>query len=318
MISRRDILRAAAASPAARLLARQQTQQQEPLFTTGVRVVNVLATVRTKKGEIVRDLDREDFDLSENGRPQAIRYFSRQSGLPLTIGLLIDTSMSQRKVLEAERDASIGFLDDVLRPEMDQVFIVQFDTEARTVAMLTSSREKLGEALTYVSMPTRRQLEASRTGAGTLLYDSVESAANDVMARLSGRKALILLTDGVDVGSTGSLAVSVDACQRADTLVYGIYFTDSGFYSLGGSPVNGRSVLARMARETGGGFFEVTKKLGIDAIYRVIQEELRSQYSIGYVSDIPVNTNEFRHIRLTCRRKDLLVQARDRYWASLR
>lgn len=310
-LSRRALL---ALAPGWMLLAREQ----EPTFKAGVRVVNVLATVRTKKGEIIRDLAKDDFDLAENGRPQTISYFSRQSDLPLTIGLMIDTSMSQRKVLEAERDASVGFLDDVLRPDKDQVFVMQFDTEVRTVAMLTSSKEKLGEALTYVSMPSRQQLEASRTGAGTLLYDSIETAARDIMARVSGRKALIVLTDGVDVGSTGSLAVCVDACQRADTLIYGVYFTDSGFYSFGGSPVNGRAVLARMAGETGGGFFEVTKKRSIGDIYGVIQEELRSQYNIGYVSNIPVNINEFRRIQLTCKRRDLIVQARDRYWVSVR
>jgi VWFA-related protein len=311
VMSRRSLL---AAVPGLALFG----QDQEPTFKAGVRVVQVLAAVRTKKGEIIRDLTKDDFDLAENNRPQTISYFSQQSDLPLTIGLMIDTSMSQRKVLEAERDASVGFLDDVLRPDKDQVFVMQFDTEVRTVAMLTSSKEKLGEALTYVSMPSRQQLEASRTGAGTLLYDSVETAAKDIMARVTGRKAVIVLTDGVDVGSTGSLTVCVDACQRADTLIYGIYFTDSSFYSFGGSPVNGRSVLSRMAGETGGGFFEVTKKRSIGDIYRAIQEELRSQYNIGYVSNIPVNINEFRRIQLTCKRKDLIVQARDRYWVSVR
>jgi VWFA-related protein len=292
--------------------------QQDTTFTTGVRVVNVLATVRTKKGEIIRDLGKDDFEVAENARPQTIRYFSQQADLPLTIGLMIDTSMSQQKVLEAERDASIGFLDDVLRPEKDQVFAIQFDTEVRTVTMLTSSREKLGEGLTYVATPTRQQLEASRTNAGTLLYDAVETAAKDIMARVTGRKALIVLTDGVDVGSTGSLLEAVDACQRADTLIYTIYFTDSGFYMFGGSGVNGRGVLQRMAAETGGGFFEVTKKRSIDGIYRTIEEELRSQYNIGYVSDVPVNIPQFRRINVTTKQKGLVVQARDRYWAAMR
>lgn len=309
MISRRTFLAAAAGALHA---------QQDATFTTGVRVVNVLATVRTKKGEIIRDLGKDDFILTENGRPQAIRYFSQQTDLPLTIGLMIDTSMSQQKVLEEERAASIGFIDDVLRPEKDKVFVMQFDTEVRTVTMLTSSREKLGEGLTYVAIPTRQQLEASRTSAGTLLYDAVETAAKDIMARLTGRKALIVLTDGVDVGSTGGLPVAVDACQRADTLIYGIYFTDSGFYTFGGSDVNGRGVLQKMAGDTGGGFFEVTKKRSINAIYQAIQEELRSQYNIGYVSDVPVNIPEFRRIELATKQKGLFVQARDRYWAAMR
>ena len=137
------------------------------------------------------------------------------------------------------------------------------------------------------------------------------------MARQTNRKALIVLTDGVDVGSSASPAEAVEAAQRADTLIYSIEFSDPGAYSFVpfGAP-NGRKVLMRLSQETGGGYFEVTKKRSIDQIFGLIQEELRIQYSIGFVSDRPVRISEFRKLQLTTRQKGLIVQARDTYWAQ--
>src|SRR5579864_625100 len=162
-------------------------------------VVNVLATVRTKKGEIVRDLSKDDFSIAENGRPQTIRYFSRETDLPLTLGLMVDTSMSQRKVMTAERGASARFLEQILRPK-DRVFIMQFDMSVQLKQEPTSSFKALDDALAYVDTPTRRDLEG-QMGGGTLLYDAIVTAARDIMQSKTGRKALVLLTDGVDTGS---------------------------------------------------------------------------------------------------------------------
>jgi VWFA-related protein len=309
--SRRQVLHAAASLPLARLL---YSQQEIPTFSTDVKVVNVLATVTAKNGGIVRDLTRDDFLLSENNRPQAIRYFSRETDLPLTLGLMVDTSMSQRRVLDAERGASFRFLEVVLRPDRDQVFLMQFDFRIFVRQPLTSNLRQLNDALAYVETPTRSQLQV-QTGGGTLLYDAVVTASQDIMAKQPGRKALILLTDGVDTGSESTVAEATDAAQRADTLIYSILFSDAGAYGFIGAP-NGRRPLARMAQETGGGLFEVSKKQDIDQIFDIIQQELRSQYSLGFVSDQPVTTSEFRRIQLTTKRKGLLVQARDRYWAK--
>jgi VWFA-related protein len=143
--------------------------QDAPTFSTGVKVVNLLATVRTKKGQIVHDLSQEDFSVTENGRAQNIRYFARESDLPLTLGLMVDTSMSQRRVLDAERGASFRFLDQVLRANKDQIFIMQFDLSVPLRQELTSSRRKLDDALVYVDTPTNRELQFP-TSAGTLLY----------------------------------------------------------------------------------------------------------------------------------------------------
>lgn len=288
--------------------------QDQPVFTTDVKVVNVLATVREKSGAFVRNLTAEDFDLSEDGRPQTIRYFARDTDLPLTLGLMVDTSASQRRVLDSERSASFHFLDQVVRPNKDQVFIMQFDSAVQVKQPLTSALNKLDDALTYVDTETRAQL-IRQNGGGTMLYDAVIKAADEIMKRERGRKGVILLTDGVDVGSYGSMEDAIEAAQRADTLVYSILYSDPGAYGLLGGP-NGRRVLERMSAETGGGFFEVSKKQTVDQIFDVLQEELRTQYSLGYVSDKPVTVSEFRPVRLTAKRKGLVVQARERYWAE--
>jgi VWFA-related protein len=309
--SRRQLLRMAASLAGTRFFLRGE--QETPTFSTGVNVVSVLATVTDKKGAIVRDLAKDDFLLYEDHRPQTVRYFSRETDLPLTLGLMVDTSMSQVRVLDAERGASFRFLDVVLRPNKDRVFLMQFDFRVLFRLALTSSFKELDEALSFIETPTRSQLE-NQYGGGTLLYDAVVVAAQDVMSKQQGRKAMILMTDGVDTGSASTVDEAVDAAQRADTLIYSILFSDPGAYGLFGGP-DGRRPLTRMARETGGGFFEVTKKQSIDQIFGIIQDELRSQYSLGYVSDQPVTVPGFRQIQLTTRRPELVVQARDRYWA---
>lgn len=198
---------------------------QEATFTTSVRVVNVLASVRTKKGAIVADLTKDDFVLLEQGRPQVIQYFSPQGDLPLTLGLLVDTSMSQDRVLVAERSACLRFLDQVLRIEKDNVFVVQFDSRVMVRQNRTNSYIKLEEALSQVDTPSRNELR-NGIGAGTKLFDAVDTSARFVLKDVVGRKALILLTDGVDYGSSSTLAEAIEAAQKQDTIVYSILFAD--------------------------------------------------------------------------------------------
>jgi VWFA-related protein len=289
-------------------------QDEQPTFKAEVKVVNVLATVRNKKGAFIRDLGKDDFAVLENGRPQTIRYFSRETDLPLTLGLMIDTSLSQKRVMEAERIASYTFLEQVLREKKDQVFIMQFDLSAILRQELTSSFRALSDALQRVDVPSIYDLH-SQTGGGTMLYDAMLKASKEIMQNQTGRKALIVLSDGVDTGSAASVADAIEAAQRADTLIYSILFSDEGYYGIFSGEANGRNVLMRMARETGGGFFEVSKKQSLDDIFTQLQEELRSQYNIGYESDQPVSISEWRKIQLSTRQKGLVVQARSRYWA---
>jgi VWFA-related protein len=283
-----------------------QVPAQEPdaTFRSDVKVVSILANVMGKEGQLIRDLTKDDFRILENGRPQEIKYFSRDSDLPLTLGLMVDTSMSQAKVMESERSASFRFLDRVMRPK-DQVFVTQFDMQVKTPQPLTSDLESVRKALVFVDTPTHAQLY-SQVGGGTLLFDAVIDASRNIMANRQGRKALIIMSDGGENGSEGSLQESIDAAHKADTLIYSILF--------GGT--EGRGNLQRMSKETGGGYFEVTKRMGIDQVFDAIQEELRSQYNLGYVSDVPVRISEFRKLQLVTTRKGLTVQARDKYWAQ--
>ena len=290
-------------------IAGQTSAQDDPTFSTTVKVVNILATVRAKSGQLITDLTKDDFSLAENKRPQEIRYFSRESDLPLTIGLMVDTSMSQARVLESERRASFQFVDQVLREGKDKVFVTQFDMAVLTRQPPTSSRRDLEESLPNVDTPSKSELQAQR-GGGTLLFDAVVKASREIMSGLPNRKAMIILSDGGDNGSEETLTSAIEAAQKADTIIYSILFSDSSY---GGAD---KTAMERLAKETGGGFFEVSKKLTIGQIYGIIEQELRSQYNLGFVSDQPVRVSEFRSLQLTAKRKELLVQARDRYWAQ--
>jgi VWFA-related protein len=303
-VSRRALL--------ASLLALPALSQDGPTFSTELKMVGILANVRDKKGHLINDLSEDDFTVLEDGRPQAIRYFAKQSDLPLVIGLMVDTSMSQQRVVGPERAACFHFLDQVLRENKDKIFIVQFDMNVDVRQEMTSSWKDLNAALGEVDTPSRRQLR-NQMGGGTLLYDALLTGAK-MMEPEHGRKALLVMTDGVDTGSEADLNAALDATVRADTLIYSILFSDEGYYGAFGGG-GGRKVLERLSKDSGGGFFAVSKKLTIDQVFDVIQDELRSQYAFGYVSDKPVRISEFRKIDMKTRQKDLIVQARDRYWA---
>jgi len=357
-VSRRDWLKAAASLWA----ASTAFSQQDSTFSADVKVVSVLAAVRNGKGEIVRGLTKDDFVIDEEGQPQTISYFSRETDLPLTLGLLVDVSGSQRRVLGEERRASYAFLEQVLREDKDQAFVIQFEREVELVKDLTHSRKELESAVNSLDAPElHRQgglgggsgggggggYPGGRRGGGggggrrggTSLYDAVFLASDDVSRKQQGRKAEIVLSDGVDNASKTSLTGAVESAQRADTLVYSILFADveeqrfSGFGPVFGPGMgrgggrgrgrmpqeqrpDGKKVLERISKETGGAFFEVSKKLPLDAIYKRIEEELRSQYSLGYTPARTSNGSGYRKIHVSAKQKGLVVQARDGYYAG--
>jgi VWFA-related protein len=310
---------------------------QETTIKTDVKVVNIFATVRDKRGQIVKTLNKDDFSIEEDGRPQPIRYFSRESNLELTLGLLVDTSMSQRRVLGEERSASYRFLEQVLREDKDMAFVIHFDHEVELLMDLTSSRKQLEKALynLQVSAPNRNAGQRRGGGGGTQLYDSVLLASEELMSRQHGRKALIILSDGVDHGSKVSLNRAIDSAQKADSLAYSILFEDTESFAgpaFGGGgrrgrggPMppprqqqgeNGKKVLERLSKETGGGFFEVSKRLPISKIFERMEEELRNQYSIGYSPDKLAKPGEFRQVHLSTTDKSMVVQSRDGYYGT--
>jgi len=319
--------------------------QQEPSVSVQVKVVNVLATVRDKHGQIARNLTKDDFTLEEDGRPQTIAYFAKEDDLPLKVGLLVDTSLSQRRVLDQERSASHTFLDQMLRPEKDMAFIIHFDQEVELLQDFTSSRDKLYNALgllettQYAADNGGNSPDSSgrhHHGGGTQLYDAVYLASDELMRKQDGRKALIVLTDGVDRGSRESLPEAIEAAQRADTLIYSILFkgdeeggNHGGFAFPGGGMgrrggggrypeeprPDGKKVLQQISQQTGGRLFEVSKKLPIDQIYTAIEEELRNQYSLGYTPD-KKDEGGYHKIVLQTKDKDMTVQARDGYFGG--
>jgi len=334
--------------------------QQTPPITLNVSAVNLLATVRDKHGNLVHNLSKDDFTLDQDGKSQSITYFAKESDLPLTLGLLVDTSLSQRRVLDQERAASRSFLDRVLREDKDKAFLIHFDHEVELLQDLTSSREKLLAAIDQIHTPQFSQSSSGGGssggdgngggggrgshghghGGGTLLYDSIYLASGELMKKQQGRKALVILTDGVDHGSKESLAEAIESAQRADTLIYCILFADKeeghdnhggfGGPRMGGGGMGGRGggyprrteesrpdgkkILEQIAKTSGGRFFEVSKKETLDKIYADIDEELRNQYVLGYSPDKPDATVGYHKLHLAVKQKDLQVQTRDGFY----
>jgi VWFA-related protein len=348
--SRRDLLRVAAALgpalSAKRLLAWQEPPP-EAKYSSDVNVVNVLASVHDKDGKVVSTLDKDDFSIEEDGRPQVIRYFARQSDLPLTLGLLVDTSGSESRNIESERRASYKFFDQVMREDKDKAFLIHFDREVELLQDLTASKTQLDKGLDGL---TGDQLTRRNSGGGggqgqgrvggTALYDAVLLASDELMKKQQGRKAEILFSDGEDNGSKVTLSRAIESAQRADTLVYSVRFYDrnagapispgfgggrrrgGGFPGGGGngypggypnSRVDGKKVLQQISEETGGEYFEVSGSMTLDKIYSRIQDELRNQYSLGYTSD--QTGAGYRKIKVVAKGKNLTVQAREGYYA---
>jgi VWFA-related protein len=338
--------------------ALKRPEDAQAKIAVDVKTVSVLATVRDKHGKIVSDLTKDDFQLDEDGRPQTINYFVHESDLPLRLGLLVDTSLSQRRVLDQERTASYSFLDKLLRQDKDSAFVIHFDHEVELLQDFTPSRPQLQAALQKLSIPQYDGGGGGSNGGGgsgngggggggrsrgghgggTLLYDAIFLASDELMSKQQGRKALILLSDGVDHGSKETMAEAIATAQRADTIIYSVLFADEdenysrpGGFGMGGrgggmgggrgggrypqeQRPDGKKILEQISRETGGQLFRASKKETLDKIYAEIDEDLRNQYSLAYTPD-KGNTVGYHKIHLAVgKQKDLVIQARDGYY----
>jgi VWFA-related protein len=337
---------------------------EKVLIGPQVNLKFVFATVRDKHGKIVSALKNDDFELQEDGHPVTLKSFSRETDLPLTLGLLVDTSMSQRSVIDEEKSASKIFLDQVLR-EKDFGFLLHFDREVELLQDLTSSREKLKSEIESLqtrsrydhddpsgqNSPDSRDDDSPRGGrrgggmrrGGTQLYDAIYLASDELMKKQPGRKAVVALSDGVDRGSKVTIEGAIEAAQRSDTIVYAVYFKgeepfrDHGGFGYprvggggmgGGGPMgghrggnrepeeqraDGKKVLERITRETGGRMFEISKKQTINQIYSNIEEELRNQYSLGFTPD-KSDSSGYHKIALKTKQKDTEVHVRDGFY----
>jgi VWFA-related protein len=303
------------------------TPQDQPVATlkVNVQVVTLYFNVKDKRGALIPNLKKEDFQVSEDGKPQTIKYFAAESNQPLTLGLLIDTSGSQTRVLPMEQEVGAAFLRDVLTPK-DLAFLINFDISVNLLQDYTSDAVRLRHALERTEINDgggsgaggiagagQGTIPVSRP-KGTLLYDAVYLASREKLQKETGRKALVLLTDGGDQGSDETLANAVEAAQRSEVIVYVIMIADRGFNSmyLG----SGAGAMHKLAEQTGGRVIDVgnnPKKLR-DA-FDQIGAELRSQYMVGYTPANTVMDGKYRKLELKTVSPDLRVQARKGYFA---
>jgi VWFA-related protein len=268
-----------------------------------VDLVNVLMTVTDKKSRLVLDLTKDDFRVFEDKAPQVIRYFSRETDLPLRIGVLIDTSNSIRDRLHFEQEAAVDFLDASLRPGKDLAYVVAFDVEPQLVQDYTDNMEKLSDAI--------RGLQA---GGVTSLYDAIYFSCKEKMLFFPPpepylRRVMIVVSDGQDNQSEHTREEALAMAQRAEVTIYTISTNRTG------TPGRGDKILRRLAEETGGRAFFPFAANELAANFREIARELRSQYSLAYVSTHTTHDGTFRSIMIEPLDKSLRVRTKPGYFA---
>lgn len=307
--------------------AQRHEDDDKPIatFKAHTDVVQLFFNVKDKKGGLISSLTKDDFAVQEDGKPQIIKYFSENSNLPLTLGILIDSSASQQNVLPMEQEVGAAFLKDVMTNK-DQAFVIDFNIGVSLVQDFTNSSSRLKAALDSVKINSGGQAAVSSVPGmgggpvptmgvpkGTLLYDAVYLASHDEMGQQVDRKAMILLTDGEDQGSQYKLRDAIEAAQKSDTIVYVLLCADRGFYGYMG--YSGDSEMKKLTAETGGRLIEVgNKPEKLRAAFKQISDELRSQYNLGYVPLNSKRDGSFRRIQIKTK-EGYKVQARSGYFA---
>jgi VWFA-related protein len=276
-----------------------------------VNLVNLFATVRDKHKAIVTGLKQDDFQVYEDGQLQEITNFSAESNLPITLGILIDTSGSEYYMLSGEKEAGSRFLGRVLR-KGDLAMIMTFDTDVDLLADFTDDRGLLDRAINraQINVPVggvivQGPLPSSGSG-GTNFYDAVYLAAHDKLSSEAGRKAIVVLTDAEDTGSKLQLGDAIEAAQRTDTVVHILLVAADG---------GDQSVAKRLTDDTGGRMIIVRSERNLEQAFDQISEELRSQYTIGYTPTNKKHDGSYRKIRVETKNKDYSVLTRRGYYA---
>ncbi|HVO97526.1 MAG TPA: VWA domain-containing protein [Bryobacteraceae bacterium] len=295
---------------------------QETVIKVDVDLVNVLCSVRNKGNGLVGNLEKNDFKVFEDGKEQEIKYFTRETDLPLTIGLLVDTSKSQENLIETEKRAAYQFFKQVLRKK-DMAFLMQFGAEAELLQDDTNSPQLLQDGLNQLRLsvpmgglhpgpvPTQQNM------AGTILFDAIYLAATEKLKGEVGRKVMVVITDGDDTGSRTRIDKAIEAAQKSDSIIYFIDYEDPRYHggfgaiSMGG----GGSDMKKMSSETGGRVFRVDRKNSLEEIFKDLQDEMRSQYAIGYTSPKSSKDGSYHKLDIRVANKDYKVQARKGYYA---
>ena len=302
--------------------AQPQSNNDEPLqtFKAEVNVVNLFFNVKDKHGMLIPNLTKDDFQVFEDGKQQTIKYFSAESNQPLTLGIMIDTSASQTRVLEIEQESCAEFLHSVLH-DKDLAFVINFDVDVDLDQDFTNNVRDLTRSLNKMQInagmgggpPGLGGGPIPTTPRGTLLYDAIYLGANEKLKNEVGRKAMIIFTDGEDQGSRLKIQDAIEAAQKADTICYVILIADRGFY--GGFGYTGDYDMRKLAEQTGGRVIEVGNKQDkLRAAFDQIQNELRSQYNIGYSPTDTKLDGSYRKIQIKVK-NDYKVQARQGYYA---
>jgi VWFA-related protein len=301
---------------------------QEPAETLKVRVnvVQLFFNVKDKRGGLIPNLTKDDFTIAEDGSPQTVKYFTAESNLPLTLGILIDSSGSQRNVLDMEKEVGGAFLKQILT-DKDEAFVIDFNIDSNLAQDFTRDVQRLQKALNSVkinagiTMPTLPgagggPVPTASAQRGTVLYDAVYLSAHDMLAKEVGRKAMILLTDGEDEGSQLKIKDAIEAAQKADAIVYVLLCADRGFYGSFGVGYSGEGEMRKLTEQTGGRVINVGNKFDkLREAFDQIAAELRSQYNIGYT---PTNTKldgTYRKLEIKSK-QNYKIQARSGYYAG--
>jgi len=308
-----------------------QSQPSDERPTTSlkinVNVVQLFFNVKDKRGGLIPNLTKNDLQVSEDGKPQTIKYFAAESNLPLTLGILIDSSGSQQRVLDMEKEVGGDFLTQILR-EKDLAFVISFDVNVDLLQDFTNSVHSLKTALNTAKINTGGgagtipglgggPIPSSTIPRGTLLYDAIYLAAHDELAQQVGRKAMIILTDGEDQGSQLKIQDAVEEAQKSDSIVYVLLCADRGFYGFGG--YSGEGQMKKLTQETGGRVIEVGNKMDkLKQAFDQVAQELRSQYNVGYTPTNAALDGTFRKVEIHANSKDYKIQARTGYYATPR
>ncbi|MGB8776102.1 MAG: VWA domain-containing protein [Terriglobales bacterium] len=318
------------AAPSSNNSTSQAQDQSVETLKVNVEIVQLFFNVKDKHGALIPNLAKENFDLFEDGQPQTIKYFKAESDLPLTLGILIDSSGSQMRVLDMEKEVGASFLESTLRSK-DEAFVISFDVDITLLQDFTNSVSRLRHALNTAKINTggfgcaggpigpQGPVPCSASGQrGTALYDAVYLASHDELSHEVGRKAMILLTDGEDEGSRLKIKDAIEAAQKADAICYVLLIADRGIGGWGG-PYTGPADMKKMTQETGGRVIEVGNKIEkLRQAFDQIAQELRSQYNIGYTPTNTARDGSFRKVEIKPKQGEYKVQARSGYYATPR
>ena len=302
------------------------SQQPTETLKVNVNVVQLFFNVKDKHGMLIPNLTKDEFEIAEDGKQQTIKYFNAETNLPLTLGILIDSSGSQLRVLDMEKEVGGAFLKQILT-DKDLAYVMDFNVDAELVQDYTRDVHQLQAALNKVKINTgftTGPMPGAGGGPvptaptrGTVLYDAVYLSAHDMLAKEVGRKAMILLTDGEDEGSQLKIKDAIEAAQKADSMVYVLLCADRGFYGMQGGFYSGESEMRKLTEQTGGRVINVGNKFDkLREAFDQIAAELRSQYNIGFT---PTNTKldgTYRKLEIKHKQKDLKIQARAGYYAG--